>query len=138
MAGYAQSKKANVLFSVGLDRRWAKEKIRGYAVHPGVVIATRLNGSAGPEARRAMRLIDDAGNAIIDPARGKKTVAQGASTIVFAATSARLAEIGGVYLKDNDIAPIDDEQRPLTADSIPSDAAVGFRLIHSRPRSFGC
>jgi NAD(P)-dependent dehydrogenase (short-subunit alcohol dehydrogenase family) len=119
---YAQSKKANVLFAVELDRRFAKDGIRAYAVHPGVVVGTALNSSAGPEALRAMGLIDEAGEPIIDPARGKKTIPQGASTTVFAATSLLLADIGGVYLKDNDIAPLDDEQRPLTADSIPSDA----------------
>ena len=41
---------------------------------------------------------------------------------MFAATSPLLDGIGGVCLKDNDIAPIDDEQKPLTADLIPSDA----------------
>jgi NAD(P)-dependent dehydrogenase (short-subunit alcohol dehydrogenase family) len=120
---YAQSKKANVLFAVELDRRWAKDGIRGYAVHPGVVVGTSLNGAAGPDALRSMGLIDEAGEPIIDPARGKKTLPQGASTIVFAATSPLLAEIGGVYLKDNDISSLDDEPRPLTADSIPSDVA---------------
>jgi hypothetical protein len=29
--------------------------------------------------------------------------------------------IGGVYLKDNDISPLDDEPRPLTAQNIPAD-----------------
>ncbi|AKT41463.1 SDR family NAD(P)-dependent oxidoreductase [Chondromyces crocatus] len=120
---YAQSKKANVLFAVELDRRFATEGIRAYAVHPGVVVGTSLNAAAGVEALRAMGLIDDTGKPIIDPARGKKTAAQGASTIVFAATSPLLAEIGGVYLRDNDIAPLDDEKRPLTADSVPADAA---------------
>lgn len=119
---YGQSKKANVLFAVELDRRCAKDGIRAYAVHPGIVVGTALNAAAGPEALRAMGLIDDAGKPIIDPERGKKTIAQGASTIVFAATSPLLADIGGVYLKDNDIAPLDDEQRPLTADDVPSDA----------------
>lgn len=122
LAAYAQSKKANVLFAVELDRRWSADGVRGYAVHPGVVVGTTLNSGAGPDALRAMGLIDDAGNPIIDPERGKKTAAQGASTIVFAATSPLLADIGGVYLKDNDIAPLDDERRPLTADSIPADA----------------
>ncbi|WP_437512950.1 SDR family NAD(P)-dependent oxidoreductase [Sorangium sp. So ce1099] len=121
-AAYAQSKKANVLFAVELDRRWASEKIRGYAVHPGVVVGTTLNSAAGPEALRAMGLIDEAGKPIIDPVRGKKTPAQGASTIAFAAASPLLAEIGGVYLKDNDVAPLDDEAKPLTPDSVPSDA----------------
>jgi NAD(P)-dependent dehydrogenase (short-subunit alcohol dehydrogenase family) len=121
-AAYAQAKKANVLFAVELDRRYAGEGIRGYAVHPGVVVGTTLNSSAGPDALRAMGLVDEAGNPIIDPARGKKSAAQGASTIAFAATSPLLANIGGVYLRDNDIAPLDDEMRPLTADSIPADA----------------
>jgi NAD(P)-dependent dehydrogenase (short-subunit alcohol dehydrogenase family) len=118
---YAQSKKANVLFAVELDRRFAKDGIRGYAVHPGVVVGTKLNSSAGRDALSRMGLIDEAGEPIIDPMRGKKTLAQGASTIVFAATSPLLAEIGGVYLKDNDISPLDDEPRRLTADSIPSE-----------------
>ena len=117
---YAQSKRANVLFAVELDRRHAKDGIRAYAVHPGVVVGTALNSAAGPDALRAMGLIDEAGRPIVDPERGKKTPQQGASTLVFAATSPLLSEISGVYLKDNDISPLDDEQRPLTADSIPS------------------
>ena len=84
-AAYAQSKVANVLFAVELDRRWAAEGIRGYAVHPGVVVGTTLNSSAGDEALKRMGLIDAAGRPIIDPAVGKKTPAQGASTVVFAA-----------------------------------------------------
>ena len=119
---YAQSKRANVLFAVELDRRYAQDGIRAYAVHPGVIVGTTLNSAAGPDALRAMGLIDEAGRPIIDPERGKKTPQQGASTSVFAATSPFLSAIGGVYLKDNDISPLDDEQRPLTADSIPADA----------------
>lgn len=118
---YGQVKKANVLFAVELDRRFAKDAIRGYALHPGVVVGTGLNNSAGPQALRAMGLIDDTGQPILDPECGKKTPQQGASTTVFAATSPLLADIGGVYLKDNDISPIDDEPRSLTADSIPAE-----------------
>lgn len=121
-AAYAQSKAANVLFTVELDRRHAAEDIRAYAVHPGVVVGTKLNAAAGEEALRAMGLIDGSGRPIIDPVRGKKTPQQGASTIVFAMTSPLLAGIGGVYLKDNDIAPLDDAPRRLTPDQIPSDA----------------
>ena len=120
---YAQSKLANVLFAVELDRRWAADGIRGYAVHPGVVVGTKLNSSAGDEALRRMGLIDEAGKPIIDPVAGKKTPQQGASTIVFAAASPLLDDIGGVYLIDNDIAPLNDESSQLTADRIPADAA---------------
>ena len=120
---YAQVKKANVLFAVELDQRYAKDGIHAYAVHPGVIVGTALSSGAGPEALRAMGLIDEAGNAIIDPMRGKKNVRQGASTTVFAATSPLLNDIGGVYLKDNDISAIDDSERALTADSIPAEVA---------------
>ena len=120
-AAYAQSKTANVLFAVELDRRFADEGIRAYAVHPGVVVGTKLNGSAGADALRTMGLIDGDGNPIIDPEVGTKTPQQGASTSVFAATSPRLADIGGVYLKDNDISRLDDEPRQLTADCIPAE-----------------
>ena len=122
-AAYAQSKTANVLFAVELDRRWAADGIRGYAVHPGVVVGTKLNSSAGDDALRRMGLIDEGGQPIIDPVVGKKTPGQGASTVVFAATSPMLAGIGGVYLKDNDISPLDDEPRQLTAGCIPAEVA---------------
>ncbi len=120
---YAQSKVANVLFAVELDRRWAADDIRGYAAHPGVVVGTKLNSSAGDEALKRMGLVDDAGRPIIDPAAGKKTAQQGASTIVFAAASPWLSGVGGVYLKDNDISPLVDEDAQLTAESIPAEIA---------------
>ncbi|MET0390871.1 MAG: SDR family NAD(P)-dependent oxidoreductase [Polyangiales bacterium] len=119
---YAQAKKANVLFAVELDRRWASHGIRAYAVHPGVVVGTTLNSSSGPAALREMGLIDGDGNPIIDPQRGKKTVPQGASTTVFAATSPLLADVGGVYLLDNDVSRIDDEPRTLSAsERVPAE-----------------
>lgn len=68
-----------------------------------------------------MGLVDDSGAPIIDPEHGKKTPQQGASTIVFAAASPWLADIGGVYLKDNDISPLDDEPRPMSAVEPPAE-----------------
>lgn len=121
--GYAQAKLANVLFAVELDRRWRHLGIRGYAVHPGVVVGTKLNASAGDAALRDMGLIDASGAPIIAPETGKKTAAQGASTIVFAATSPLLDDIGGVYLLDNDISPVIDDTLTLSADTIPAFAA---------------
>ncbi|MEU8357141.1 SDR family NAD(P)-dependent oxidoreductase [Nonomuraea sp. NPDC048882] len=118
---YGQSKTANVLFAVELDRRWSGDGIRGYALHPGIVVATTLThlASAQDDGRsvqglfdmdqlRAQRLVDDAGRPIIDPDREKKTPEQGAATIVFAAAGPQLAGIGGVYLKNSDIAPLND------------------------------
>jgi NAD(P)-dependent dehydrogenase (short-subunit alcohol dehydrogenase family) len=127
---YAQSKTANVLFAVELDRRWAADGIHGYAAHPGIIVGTDLGSSMPAEQVQAMQratgLVDEAGRPIIDPARGKKTPQQGAATLVFAATSPMLADIGGVYLRDNDISPLDDAADPTAqgADLIRSQNVV--------------
>jgi NAD(P)-dependent dehydrogenase (short-subunit alcohol dehydrogenase family) len=121
-AVYGQSKRANVLFTVELDRRYAEEGIRSFATHPGVIIGPGPHSPDRVDSYRAQGLVDEDGNTIIDPAGGKKTVEQGAATLVFAATSPLLDGIGGVYLKDNDVSVIDDEDRPLNAESIPSEA----------------
>jgi NAD(P)-dependent dehydrogenase (short-subunit alcohol dehydrogenase family) len=119
MLAYGQSKTANVLFAVELDRRWAEEGIRGYAVHPGVAFGTNLAPWITEDELRAMGVIDDSGRPIIDPDRELKTPQQGASTGVLPATNPLLAEIGGVYLKDNDIAPLDDAPSTIAFGSEP-------------------
>nr|BFF21787.1 hypothetical protein GCM10025730_53080 [Promicromonospora thailandica] len=134
MLAYGQSKTANVLFAVELDRRWAADGIRGYAVHPGIVMTTSLGPflAEGEErtpwldddAQRAMGLVDEAGELVIDPYHEKKTVQQGASTSVFAATSPLLADVGGVYLKDNDVSPLDESPQRLDFTTEQNPAAT--------------
>ncbi|MGK9221936.1 SDR family NAD(P)-dependent oxidoreductase [Microbacterium barkeri] len=124
---YGQSKTANVLFAVELDRRWAEVGIRGYAVHPGIIVGTSLGPAravgerieAPQELQRAQGLIDAEGRPVIAPEHGLKTVAQGASTMVFAATSPLLEGIGGVYLKDNDISAVDATPMSVAFDGPP-------------------
>jgi hypothetical protein len=55
MLAYGQSKTANVLFAVELDRRWAEDGIRGYAVHSGIVVTTNL----GPSRKEDGRAVTD-------------------------------------------------------------------------------
>lgn len=121
-AAYGQAKRANVLFAVELDRRYADRGIHAYAAHPGVVIGPGPHDAGRVASYREQGLVDADGVTVIDPEVGKKTIEQGAATIVFGAASPLLDEVGGVYLKDSDVAAIDDEVRPLTADSVPSDA----------------
>jgi NAD(P)-dependent dehydrogenase (short-subunit alcohol dehydrogenase family) len=109
MVGYGQSKTANVLFAVELDRRFSGDGIRGYSLHPGGIVGTNLAPWLTVDDWKAMGLVDDAGQPIIDPERDQKTPQQGASTQVWGATSPLLADVGGVYLQNNDVAPIDDE-----------------------------
>ncbi|HJP73291.1 MAG TPA: SDR family NAD(P)-dependent oxidoreductase [Pseudonocardiaceae bacterium] len=127
---YAQSKTANVLFAVELDRRWAPDGIHGYAAHPGIIVGTNLGSSMPADQVRAMQqamgLVDESRRPIIDPESGRKTAEQGAATIVFGATSPLLADLGGVYLRDSDISPLDDTADPTAhgADVIRSQNVV--------------
>ncbi|MCA8426231.1 SDR family NAD(P)-dependent oxidoreductase [Burkholderia seminalis] len=99
---YAQSKTANALFAVQLDALGARFGVRAYSLHPGK-IATPLQRHLTREEMMAQGWVDEHG-VPIDP--NFKTPAQGAATQVWAATSPRLAEIGGVYCEDCDIAVV--------------------------------
>jgi NAD(P)-dependent dehydrogenase (short-subunit alcohol dehydrogenase family) len=109
-AAYGQSKSANALFAVGLDMRGAVHGVRAFSVHPGRIV-TDLAKYMSREEIRASGFIDDEGRPVIDPSSGKKTVEQGAATIIWCATSSQLDGKGGVYCENCDIA------RAVPADS---------------------
>jgi NAD(P)-dependent dehydrogenase (short-subunit alcohol dehydrogenase family) len=95
---YGQSKTANALFAVELDRRLSDSGVRAFAVHPGG-IHTELGRYMGREvvAEIGRRL------AIAAPDDGEfrwKSVPQGAATTVWAATSPELDGCGGLYCED--------------------------------------
>ncbi len=94
---YGQSKSANILFTVELERRLADEGIHSFAVHPGV-IATELSRHLTREDFTQMAARAPAG------AMTLKSIPQGAATTVWAATSPDLAGKGGVYLEDVHVA----------------------------------
>ncbi|SNS75337.1 SDR family NAD(P)-dependent oxidoreductase [Actinomadura mexicana] len=96
---YGQAKTANVLFAVHLDAL-AKDEVRAFSLHPGSIL-TPLQRHIPLEEKVANGWIDEDGNEI---GQGFKTPAQGAATAVWAATSPRLAGMGGVYCEDCDIA----------------------------------
>lgn len=90
---YGQSKTANVLFTVELERRLAPLGVHAYAVHPGLV-GTDL-----------MRYLSDKDREVMDSRitsshLAYKSPQQGAATSVWAATSPQLAVCGGAYLED--------------------------------------
>jgi len=104
---YGQSKTANVLFGVELDRRGQEDGIRAFSLHPGS-IETNLGRNISKDVLVSGGHYDSGGNRIVDPEKGLKTVEQGASTGVWCATSPQLVGIGGVYCENNEVAPIDD------------------------------
>ena len=95
---YGQSKTANALFALALDARGAAAGVRAFSVHPGAIIETGLSKSLSPDEMRAA----------VEAARkvpaGFKSVAEGAATSVWCATSPQLEDRGGVYCEDCDIA----------------------------------
>jgi NAD(P)-dependent dehydrogenase (short-subunit alcohol dehydrogenase family) len=102
---YGQSKTANILFALALDRRAKANGVRAFSLHPGTII-TPLSKHISREALRAAGIVDEGGNPIIDPAKNLKTVEQGAATSVWCTTSPQLEGIGGVYCQNSDIAPL--------------------------------
>jgi NAD(P)-dependent dehydrogenase (short-subunit alcohol dehydrogenase family) len=113
MSAYGQSKTANILFALALDKRGKAENIRAFSVHPGSIVNTDLNRYTTKEILRKMGVIDEQGNPILDPLRQLKTVEQGASTSVWCATNPKLANIGGVYCENNDVASIVTNPDPM-------------------------
>jgi len=87
---YGQSKTANVLFAVGVTRRWAGDGITANALMPGA-IPTRLQRHSGG-MKTALEL--------------RKTAEQGAATSVLLATSPLLEGIGGRYFVDCNETPV--------------------------------
>jgi NAD(P)-dependent dehydrogenase (short-subunit alcohol dehydrogenase family) len=97
---YGQSKTANVLFAVELERRLGERGVHAYAVHPGV-IPTELS-----------RHMDQADFEHIRQRSGGslklKTTESGAATSIYAATAPELEGRGGLYLEDCHVAEVDD------------------------------
>jgi NAD(P)-dependent dehydrogenase (short-subunit alcohol dehydrogenase family) len=110
---YAQSKSANALFAVELDRRGAVHGVRAFSLHPGAILTPLVRHLEHDDLRRVGAL-DEQGQVNPPPQSGFKNVAQGAATTVWCATSAQLDGIGGVYCEDCDIAALvaDDSTGP--------------------------
>jgi NAD(P)-dependent dehydrogenase (short-subunit alcohol dehydrogenase family) len=97
---YLQSKRANALFVAHLDHLGRAVGVRAFSALPGYIL-TPLQRHLPKEEMVAAGWIDENGTLINTDF---KTSAQGAATQVWAATSPRLAEHGGVYCSNCDIA----------------------------------
>lgn len=109
LSAYGQSKTANVLFTVSLDEKGKTDGIRAFAVHPGAVVDTELGRNMSMDEPLIQSYLDADANMILDPVNGFKTLEQGAATQIWAATSPRLENLGGVYAEDCEIAVITPE-----------------------------
>src|SRR5262245_1065938 len=108
---YGQSKTANVLFAVGLERRLGSRGVHANALHPGAIMT---------ELARHLQAEDF--QFLQNRTRGTnfKSVEAGAATSVFAATAPELEGRGGLYLEDCHIAAVTDA--PDARDGVASYA----------------
>jgi len=110
---YARSKTANILFAVGFDRRHQSRGIRAVSVMPGNSI-TNLPRHFSQEELQSLLETAGKARAASGIAPGVlKTIPQAAATSVWAAVAAEKEQIGGCYLEDCAIAPIEDTLNPF-------------------------
>ncbi len=120
---YAQSKVADILMTKEFNQRSQADGIAFFAVHPGLVPGTGLGrflvDSQSFQKMNAFfmnnlqftRLIS-LKNSIVAKFHGQKeydyfkTVSQGAASVLWAATSPLLTNMGGVFIEDNNIGTI--------------------------------
>lgn len=121
-SAYGQSKTANVLFAVELDRRLAARGVRANALHPGGIV-TELGRHLSQ---------DDIKELMSRAPGGKmewKTPEQGAATSAWGATAPELEGKGGLYLEDCQIASVrTSEDDPSGYEAFARDAAAARRL----------
>jgi NAD(P)-dependent dehydrogenase (short-subunit alcohol dehydrogenase family) len=95
---YGQSKTANVLFTVELERRLGSRGVHSFAVHPGMIL-TDLGRHLTKDDFAALETMAKSA-----PGGGGlpafKTIPCGAATTVWAATAPELGRSGGSYLAD--------------------------------------
>ena len=121
---YGQAKTANALFALELNRRLSPFGITANAVHPGGIM-TGLQQHLTQEEMTAMGWFDKDGH----PHPIFKTIAGGASTSVWAATTPELEGKGGLYLEDcNEAEPATPEKRTGGYQPYIRDEAAAARL----------
>ncbi|WP_327140415.1 SDR family NAD(P)-dependent oxidoreductase [Nocardia sp. NBC_01327] len=93
---YAQSKAANVLMTVELQRRMAQAPVAAYAVHPGIAITGLARFMSRDDFDRMRQLTVRIPGRLANP----KSLEQAAATSVWAATATELDRHRGAYLAD--------------------------------------
>ncbi len=127
---YGRSKTANALFAVAFDQRHRGRGIRAASVMPGNS-ATGLTSHFSQQELQG--LLDTVAKARAEAGLSPsplKGIEQAAATSVWAAVVADKEAVGGRYLEDCSVAPIDDTPNPF-ADGVRSyalDADTAARL----------
>lgn len=98
---YGQSKTANILFTVELERRLGAKGVHAFSVHPGVVTTDLFRHLSEDENATLHRRMAKGG-------LFEKNPQQGAATSVYCATDAALLAQGGAYCEDSHVSAAGD------------------------------
>ena len=118
---YSRSKTANSLFAVEFDRRHRDRGIRAASVMPGNSLTDLPRHFSPEDLQGLLKTVDAARTEAGLPPKELKEIPQAAATSVWAAVVANKDEIGGHYLEDCAVAPINDTPNPF-ADGVRSYA----------------
>jgi NAD(P)-dependent dehydrogenase (short-subunit alcohol dehydrogenase family) len=118
---YGRSKTATTLLAVELDRRLRDRGIRAASVMPGNSFTELPRHFSQEQLQGLFETVGNARAAAGLPPSELKSIPQAAATSVWAAIVADKDEIGGRYLEDCAIAPVDDTPNPF-ADGVKSYA----------------
>lgn len=110
---YGRSKTANALFAVEFDKRHSHRGIRAASVMPGNSLTNLPRNFTEEELQGLFATVGKAREDAGLPPGELKEVTQAASTSVWAAVVADGAEIGGRYLEDCAVAPVNDLDNPF-------------------------
>jgi NAD(P)-dependent dehydrogenase (short-subunit alcohol dehydrogenase family) len=107
-AAYGQSKTANALFALGLDRRGEPHGVRAFSVHPGGIWTDLGRHLTDDDLKGFGILRRPDGSIEVSPQSQYrfKNVPQGAATTIWCATSPQLDGMGGVYCENCDVAEV--------------------------------
>lgn len=123
---YGQAKTANALFALALHPRLARAGGHAFSVHPGGIF-TPLQRHLPKEEMQALGWLGEDGEPSEIALQHFKSPTQGCTTTLWAATSPQLADRGGEFCEDCDIAqavPADSKEiRGVRPQAVDPDAA---------------
>lgn len=111
---YGQSKTANVLFAVELDRLGAASGVRAFALHPGAIL-TPLGRHLEAADMEDLLTYGSDGKPLMPEFKSPEA---GAATAIFGAASPLLDGLGGLYLEDCDVAPVANPDGRVTGQAL--------------------
>ncbi|KAL4930879.1 uncharacterized protein BDV17DRAFT_297432 [Aspergillus undulatus] len=101
LSAYAQSKTANILFTLALAEQYATYEVLAFAVHPGLIPSTSLTSHFDDSLSASeMNKVSLENTGLPFAPDEPKTLEQGISTTLVAALSPELEGYNGCYLAD--------------------------------------